>query len=137
MAQTGSVQFFAPGIPRGQPRPRAVHVNGRTHMYDPGTAGEWKMAIALGAARIVPPQPFRGPLSVDISFRFPRPKHRGSRRCVPHDRKPDIDNLAKAVLDALTDIRMWHDDSQVFSLSARKVYCDAGSTPGAEITIMR
>ena len=27
--------------------------------------------------------------------------------------KPDFDNLAKSVCDALTDLGFWHDDSQV------------------------
>ncbi|NBW23159.1 MAG: RusA family crossover junction endodeoxyribonuclease, partial [Caulobacteraceae bacterium] len=37
-----------------------------------------------------------------------------------HIQKPDVDNLAKAVLDVLTDLRVWQDDAQVNGLSIRR-----------------
>lgn len=46
--------------------------------------------------------------------------------------KPDIDNLLKAALDALTDAGMWSDDSQVVQVNAAKMY---GITPYMEISI--
>jgi Holliday junction resolvase RusA-like endonuclease len=46
--------------------------------------------------------------------------------------KPDADNLAKAVLDALTDVSAWTDDSLVVSLSIVKTY---GSETGCEVQI--
>lgn len=39
--------------------------------------------------------------------------------------KPDADNCAKAILDALNGVA-WHDDSQVVSLSVDKFYGDFG-----------
>lgn len=41
---------------------------------------------------------------------------------IKHTKKPDIDNLNKAVSDAITDIGLWEDDSQVYSISASKYY---------------
>lgn len=38
-------------------------------------------------------------------------------------RKPDLDNLVKALKDALTGI-VWKDDAQIVSLCARKTYGD-------------
>ena len=46
--------------------------------------------------------------------------------------KPDIDNLLKAALDALTDAGMWSDDSQVVQVNAAKMF---GATPYMEISI--
>jgi Holliday junction resolvase RusA-like endonuclease len=40
-----------------------------------------------------------------------------------HCKKPDLDNLIKAVTDAITDTqRIWLDDSQVCFISATKSY---------------
>ena len=37
--------------------------------------------------------------------------------------KPDADNYAKLILDALNGV-LWRDDAQVVRLFAEKVYCD-------------
>jgi crossover junction endodeoxyribonuclease RusA len=71
--------------------------------------------------------PLDGPVKVSITFRMPEPK--GNNRRWPHVR-PDVDKLARAVLDGLTGAA-FADDCQVVDLRARKVY----GTPGAEITI--
>lgn len=71
--------------------------------------------------------PLDGPVKVSIEFRMPEPK--GNARRWPHVR-PDVDKLARAVLDGLTGAA-FADDCQVVDLRARKVY----GTPGAEITI--
>lgn len=39
------------------------------------------------------------------------------------DKKPDIDNIVKAVLDALNDVA-YRDDTQVVELHVRKLYSD-------------
>jgi Holliday junction resolvase RusA-like endonuclease len=40
-----------------------------------------------------------------------------------HCKKPDLDNLIKAVTDAITDTqRVWLDDSQICQISATKSY---------------
>lgn len=53
----------------------------------------------------------------------------------PHTAKPDADNLAKAVLDAMTRAGAWKDDSQVSSLRVMKYYGTAGERTGVMITI--
>jgi Holliday junction resolvase RusA-like endonuclease len=56
-----------------------------------------------------------------------------------HTAKPDVDNLAKAVLDALVDAQLFHDDAQVVRLMVTKRYTDSMDTgepiTGATITI--
>lgn len=71
--------------------------------------------------------PLEGPVKVSITFRMPEPK--SNTRRLPHVR-PDVDKLARAVLDGLTGAA-FADDCQVVDLRARKVY----GTPGADITI--
>jgi len=133
-----TLAFFAAGIPKGQPRPRAFSRGGHARVFDPGTAEGWKACVAVAA------QPHRsrfvdaGPLWVSLSFTFPRPKShstkKGLRPDAPefHTAKPDADNLAKAVLDALTQINVWSDDAVIASLEVAKRY---GDRPGVFVAI--
>ena len=67
-------------------------------------------------------------LFVDMVFGLPIPKNTSKRKkeemnngTIKHIKKPDTDNLLKAVLDGLNDIA-WVDDSQVIRISASKKY---------------
>ena len=72
-----------------------------------------------------------GPVSHSISLEWP---YRASERRyivntgapVPHITRPDLDNLAKMVLDGLTTIGAWQDDSQVWQLSIMKRWAREG-----------
>jgi Holliday junction resolvase RusA-like endonuclease len=131
------------GMPKGQPRPRAFSRGGKAAVYDPGTAEGWKGAVAL-ACSALEGRALHCPLSVTLTFYLPRPKghYRSNGQLKPsspvylHDNKPDADNLAKAVLDALTNIRAWLDDDQVCELVVRK-YWEQPKThaPGCMIRI--
>lgn len=55
---------------------------------------------------------------------------------VPHEKKPDLDNLAKSVLDALNGI-VWRDDAQVASLSMSKQIAAGDECPGVLIRVGR
>ena len=61
------------------------------------------------------------PLHVELHFymKFPE-QRRGNKKW--HVSRPDIDNLVKWVLDICVKVGMIKDDSQVCSLSARKIY---------------
>jgi len=116
------------GQPKGQPRPRAFSRGGKAAVYDPGTAEGWKASIALACADLEG----RGLdccLMVSLVFHMPRPKgHFGKKGLferfagILFRKKPDADNLAKAVLDCLTSIQAWKDDDQVTDLIIRKRY---------------
>lgn len=117
------------GIPKGQPRPRAFVRGKRAAVYDPGTAENWKGDVARACSTLEGAR-LHTPLSVTMTFFLPRPKsHFGAggdlKPSAPrymHDGKPDADNLAKAVLDALTNIGVWIDDDQVCELTVRKYW---------------
>jgi Holliday junction resolvase RusA-like endonuclease len=121
--------FRVYGTPKGQPRPRAFSRGGRAAVYDPGTAEGWKSLIAI-ACQELRGALIEGPVSVAMIFYMPRPKsHFATSGAIKpsapqqwHTSKPDADNLAKAVLDALTTLRVWHDDDQVAELSVQKFY---------------
>jgi len=114
-------------------------VGGSARVYDPGTAEGWKGLIALAAQDLVPPEPMEGAVRLDVEFLFPRPK-RLLRKKDPDDRirhtaKPDIDNLAKAVMDCLKTLRFYKDDAQVQCGEREKWYVARGGAPGAQIAV--
>ena len=135
--------FRANGMPKGQPRPRAFSRGGRAAVYDPGTAEGWKGDVARACASLEG-EGMHVPLAVTLTFYMPRPRghYRTNGQLKPaspvflHDHKPDADNLAKAVLDALTNIRAWLDDDQVCELVIRKYWEQPGThAPGCMIRI--
>jgi Holliday junction resolvase RusA-like endonuclease len=131
-----TISFFASGEPKGQPRARAfARKFGNkfsARVYDPGTAEGWKAQVAIAARPYLPVTPHTGPLEVNLTFFFPRPKKhfRTGKRAhelrddapVFHIAKPDRDNSDKAVLDALTQLGMWGDDCQACAGRIRKLY---------------
>jgi Holliday junction resolvase RusA-like endonuclease len=80
-----------------------------------------------------------GPLVVTITVWLPRPRaHFGTGRNADQVKpsapswpsvRPDLDNYAKTVLDALNDVA-FEDDGQVVMAMFRKVYCHDGNVPG-------
>jgi Holliday junction resolvase RusA-like endonuclease len=83
------------------------------HAYYPAAYKKWKELFA----EIVkgPSDPLEGPLVVTINCLVPKP--RTSKLQFP---KPDVDNYAKSVMDALTQIELWLDDCQVVDLHVTK-----------------
>lgn len=80
-------------------------------------------------------QPAWGPneaLTVEAVFHLPRGKT--VKRLWPTV-PPDVDKLARCLLDALTDAHLISDDKQVVTLNARKVYATPQRGPGAEIVV--
>ena len=132
------------GIPKGQPRVRACIRGRHAGVYDPGTADEWK-ACVRGAATDAAMN--RGPIldavALHVVFRMPRPKAhldkdgdvRRGFMFAPHAQKPDIENLIKAVMDALTNVGVWRDDAQVNRLTVDRVWCPRHARPGCDITL--
>lgn len=78
------------------------------------------------------------PLMVALLFVLPRPasktKKRGDNPRMLHTSRPDIENLAKGVLDALTGLA-WNDDKQVCDLLIRKRVAAANETPHVAISV--
>lgn len=133
------IDFFVRGIPKATPRMKACIRGDRAGVYDPGTAAEWKTMVYLEAKQRRPKEPFTVPIRCDITFFMPRPKSLMRKKdydgIIPHDKKPDRDNLEKTILDALTLAGFWKDDSQVYCGEVRKYYHGKGGSPGCNITV--
>lgn len=139
------IEFTVPGIPVAQPRQRHRVVQGHGRIFaqnymprrDPVNA--FKAAVQLAGSRANKyGRLFSGPLMLKIFFVLPRPvamhwKTKPMDR-IWHDKKPDVENLAKAVMDGLTGT-LWNDDRQVAMLLVRKVIAHGTEPPHTVITI--
>jgi Holliday junction resolvase RusA-like endonuclease len=66
--------------------------------------------------------PYRGPLSVEITFSVNRPKRVPPERCGWPSVKPDLDKYERAILDALTISGVIIDDGQFVQTHPTKIY---------------
>jgi len=120
-----SVTFSVAGQPVPQPRPRVSTAGGFARAYVPGKhpVHAYREAIAA-AARRAGLTATGEPLNVVIDAVFERPKSHmrksGVKADAPKLPRPDVDNIAKAVLDALQDVM--GDDSFVGRLVVEKSY---------------
>jgi Holliday junction resolvase RusA-like endonuclease len=131
--------IFVPMAPVARPRQRYTQRAGKTISYTPSQHPVHTFKAAIAAAwHNTHSQPFAGPVEMSIIAFFPRPKSL-QRKSKPqtrlwHDKRPDIENVAKSVLDALNGLA-YHDDSQVASLTMAKYICGNSDTIGVEITV--
>jgi len=111
-----SRRLIIPVKAKSKARPR-MSKNG--HVYtDKATAQYEKYIKQAWHDAHSPCKPFSGPLVVTLSFRYQRPKSHflkaGIRDTAPvhYTQTPDLDNIEKAVLDALNGVA-YVDDKQI------------------------
>ena len=115
--------FHVKPIAKGRPR------RGKLTSYTPERTrdAEDDLKIRLRCSR---PYKFTGAISVSLLFIFKKPKSAPKSRVLPSV-KPDIDNLAKLVLDCANGI-CYDDDNQICDLLVQKRY---GPVELTDITI--
>jgi Holliday junction resolvase RusA-like endonuclease len=121
--------LFVNGIPKAQPRPR---MTASGHVYNPDSANAWKEIVRTAFAAFHKP-PITNPIRLRVSFFLPRPRAMKKGTAVPHVKKPDVDNLLKALMDAMTTAGVWKDDALVYVTEAGKWY--AADKTGARIIV--
>ena len=122
---------FVNGLPKAQPRPR---MTARDHVYNPGSANAWKDAVCAEFLSCRRGSPTAHPVRLGVKFFLPYPaRAKGKERDAPHAKKPDLDNLLKAVMDAMSMAGVWEDDSRVYETAASK--WQTGGKTGAQITV--
>ena len=127
------LKFEIPGSPIGQGRPKFSTVNGHAVAYDPEKSRNYKAYVKLLATQAMKEQGFEmieGPCSLDILAFFEVPKSKSKKfkeRALEGlerpTKKPDIDNIVKAIQDALNKLA-YKDDSSIVYLSVGKYYSD-------------
>ena len=120
-----AITFNVPGDPVPQPRPRVSTAGGFARPYVPKQhpVHTYRQAVAA-AARAAGLTETGEPLNVVIDAVFGRPKSHmtkaGVKPTAPTLPRPDVDNIGKAVLDALQDVI--GDDTNVSRLVVEKSY---------------
>lgn len=143
---------FVVGDPKGMPRTRITggtrgHDGKRSqYCFTPSTANGWRYPVTLALGKIAADLgvPISGPCRVDLTFYFERPKtHWKSGKAykvlkesspIWHDSKPDVDNLAKLILDCASNAAIWVDDRLVAINSVQKKWA-THEPPGCLVSI--
>lgn len=143
-----TLSFTVVGVPAPQGSKRGFYNKGlgRVQMVESSKkVAPWRQdvaAAAQAAARGGWETP-AGPVEVSVTFRLPRPRYHFRTGKRAHElkpnapvyvpKKPDVDKLLRATLDALTSAGVIRDDAQVAVLYAAKLY--TGDTLGAAISV--
>ena len=129
------VHFTVPGVPIAQPRPRVTR-NG-TYVPKSHAIHGYRRDVMLAYTKLggVYGATFEAAVSIGITFWFPRPKRLAMlAEVIPKTTRPDLDNLAKGVLDSLQNYA-FGDDSNVVELRLSKWYVRDGTLARTEISI--
>lgn len=115
---------FGDAVPQGSKRAIVNRHTGKPAVIESGGARlrTWRSDVVAAARSAMSGQgPFEGPVTLFVVFHLRRPKR--PKNEVPIVR-PDVDKLARGLLDALAAAGVFHDDAQVTDLSVRKRYSD-------------
>lgn len=142
--------FFIPGEPVAKERPQArvIVAAGKRpfpQFYTPAKTVEWEthvgeVALAqLRGVEIDGDEDFTLPVKesrILVHARFNLTKPKSYPKSVVHaTKKPDLDNLIKAILDGLVLARVISDDNCVTDLHIMKRYADPDHPPGVEVEL--
>lgn len=89
-------------------------VKGKPIVYDPPSVVRMKARLSGSLYPFAPRDPFVGPLRLTVKWVFTGKKQAWK------DTKPDVDNMQKALQDAMTKLKFWKDDAQVSSMIVDK-----------------
>lgn len=125
-----TVTFTIVGKPCGKGRPKFSRQGDYVRTYTPEKTVEYENLVRLAWVQSGG-EKLQGVISATIYCYFPIPKSVSKKKRTALDgtaytKKPDCDNIAKIILDALNGIA-YDDDSQVASLRVKKLY-DAEET---------
>lgn len=130
-----ALSIFVPGFaaPQGSKR----HVGRGIMIESSKKVAPWRadVRLALLDADGQPLAVFDGPVTVRLEFILRRPVSTPKKATPPATKKPDIDKLGRAILDAVSSAGCWRDDSQVVRLNLTKRLAEIGETPGCKIRI--
>jgi len=129
------LELFIAGEPKPQGSKTAYVRNGRAVLVEANKAlPGWRVKVETALAKERDDKGLEmapGAVEVQLEFYLPRPK---SNKRESMTTKPDIDKLARGILDCLVRQRYLVDDSYVVSLVAAKSYAD-DVLPGVMVKI--
>lgn len=138
------IEFIIPGPPQGKARPKVVRLkNGISSSYTPDKTVSYEELVRqrfMEAAEAAGWQFTKTPLQVQLIAYYPIPKSTSKKKyremvagSILPAKKPDCDNIAKIIFDALNGYA-YKDDAQIVFMSMGKRYT---SSPGKVIVRMQ
>jgi len=131
------MKIIIPGVPVGKGRPKFSTFNGHAVAYTPQKTVNYETLVKLafqqsGETAFDKETQLRA--KINAYFPIPKSTSKKKREQMEHflilpTKKPDTDNIAKAILDALNGIA-YYDDAQICELHVYKFY---SSNPRAEV----
>ena len=133
------ITFTVPGQPVGKGRPRIGRVGQHARMFTPAKTVNYEGLVAHAAGMAMNGRPLlEGAVQVQMVIHCQVPASWSKKKQqqalageVFPTTKPDIDNIEKAVYDAINGV-VWKDDVQVVDVVKRKRY---SASPGVIVTI--
>lgn len=130
---SGEVHVWVPGDPAPQGSKR--HVGNGVMIESSRRVKPWRQDVreAILEQR---EQQIVGAVRVWLNFVMPRPKSTPKRLPTPPARRrPDLDKLVRAVLDAVVSAGLIEDDACVIELHATKNLAELGQPTGCHLTV--
>ena len=141
------LDIIIPGAPHAQGRARFARIGDHVRTYDPKESKDWKSyakvllweAVAKQGGGIFIQD---GAVCLRVLACFActstDAKKKSIRECGNrwHTKKPDLDNIIKAIKDAGRSI-LWTDDSQVSAIHAEKIVLRPGESPFVQISVCK
>ena len=130
--------FTVPGEPKGKGRPRFTRFSAP---YTPESTVSYEEKVRLAFWEKCGTELINRdiPLTLEITAIFAVPESTSKKRrtqmlawAILPTKKPDADNIAKIIADALNGVA-WHDDAQITEMTVRKVY---GENPEVRVRIL-
>ena len=145
------MKFEIPIEPKPQSRPRAGLRGRHAMVYEDSKMVAWRNSCTLLVKQLYDGPYFYGPIKVRMTFYMPAPKTMSEppkprskakklkqyddfvNERIYVDKKPDLDNLEKAVYDSISKAGVvWTDDNIIVEHTTRKVY---SPSPRIEIEV--
>jgi Holliday junction resolvase RusA-like endonuclease len=136
---TFMVTFRIEATPVGKGRPRFTRIGTFVRTYNDKKTVDFEDLVRVQAMNAMGmSEPLETPVEAFLYFTLPIPQSYSKKRseaCLSGferpSKRPDLDNLVKAVLDGMNGV-IFKDDCQIVSIHATKTY---GTSPGVEILV--
>ncbi len=134
-----SVEFSVPGEPQGKGRAKIVKIGGFSRMATPEKTVAYEGLVAMAAQQAMAgAPPLEGACEIQITAVCSVPASWSAKKraqalagVLRPTKKPDADNITKAVCDGINGV-VWADDVQAVDQRIRKVY---GQVPRLVVTV--